>query len=110
LELEGLIMLDKAFFVSQDVHEKEVELADGSKHILYFKEIRAVELQKFRIAQQSADEDVQAGALAKLIAAGLCEPDGKPAITYDQAVLLKPEPMNALFAKIMEVNKFQDNV
>lgn len=102
-------MLDKSFFVSQEIHEKEVELADGSKHVLYFKEIPAVEYQKFRIAQQSVDDNVQAGALAKLIAASLCEPGGDPAITYEQALLLKPEPMNALFAAIMEVNKSQGN-
>jgi len=102
-------MLDQSFFVSQEVHEKEVTLADGGKHVLYFKEIPAVEYQKFRLAQQSQDEDVQAGSLAKLIAASLCEPGGEPAISYEQALLLKPEPMNALFAKIMEVNKSQGN-
>lgn len=98
-------MLDKSFFVSQEIHEKEVTLADGSKHILYFKEIPAVEYQRFRLAQQSQDDSVQAGALAKLIAASLCEPGGEPAITYEQALLLKPDPMGSLFAAIMEVNK-----
>ena len=98
-------MLDKSFFVSETIHEKEVVLGDGSKPILYFKELPAIEYSKFHIAQSSADEDVKAGSIAKLIASSLCDKDGKPAITYEQSIKLKPEPMNAIFVALMEVNK-----
>lgn len=102
-------MLDKSFFVSEAVHEKEVALGDGSKHIIYFKELPAIEYSKFHIAQSSLDDDVKAGSIAKLIAASLCDKDGKSAITYEQAIKLKPEPMNAIFVALMEVNKIAGN-
>ena len=97
-------MLNDAFFVSTQVHEKQVKLADGSEHTLYFKELPAIEFRKFSLAEQSEDEDVKAAALAKLIAASLCEPDGKAAITFNQALMLKADAMNAIFSAMLEVN------
>lgn len=98
-------MLNDAFFVSTQVHEKQVKLADGSEHTLYFKELPAIEFRKFFLAEQSEDEDVRAAALAKLISFGLCEPDGKAAITFNQALMLKTDAMNAIAAAILEVNQ-----
>lgn len=97
-------MLNDAFFVSTQVHEKQVKLADGSEHTLYFKELPAVEFRKFALAEQSNNEDIKAGAVAKLIAVSLCEPDGKPAITVEQALMLKAGAMNSIFEAILEVN------
>lgn len=98
-------MLDKSFFITNEIHEKEVVLGDGSKHTLYFKELAAIDYSKFHIAQNSSDDDVKAGAIAKLIAASLCNLDGTPAITYEQALTLKADPMNAIFVAVMEVNR-----
>lgn len=93
-----------AFLVSAEIQEREVELADGSKHLLHFRELPVVEYRKFQIAEQSADPDVRSGSMAKLIAASVCEPDGSPALTYEQALQLKPGPCNALFAAILSLN------
>lgn len=97
-------MLDKAFYVSTELHEKEVELADGSKHTLHFKELPAIEFRRFSLAEQSDNENVRATSIAKLIAASLCDADGKPAITFDQALNLKASAMNAIFEAMLEVN------
>jgi hypothetical protein len=75
-------MLDKSFFVSTELQEREVELADGSKHVLYFKELPAIEFRRFALAEQSENENVKATSIAKLIAASLCDADGKLAITF----------------------------
>jgi hypothetical protein len=99
-------MIDAALFVSDKVHEKQVTLPDGSTHALYFKELPAVEFRKFAIAESSEDEAVQANSMAKLIAASLCEPDGKPAITLKDAQRLTASAMTAIAAAIMEVNGF----
>ena len=93
-----------AFFVSNEAHEREVELADGSKHKLFFKEVPATVYRKFQIAERSDDEDVRAGSLAKLIAASLCEADGSPAMTYEQACDLKAGVSSALMERVLEIN------
>ena len=93
-----------AFFVSSSVHERPVTLADGSVHTLYFREVPAGEYRRFALAENSEDEDVRIGALAKLICASMCEADGTPAITFDQALQLKPSVATALLEAVLEVN------
>jgi hypothetical protein len=97
-------MLDKSFFVSTELQEREVELADGSKHVLYFKELPAIEFRRFALAEQSDNENVRATSIAKLIAASLCDADGKLAITFEQALNLKASAMNSIFEAMLEVN------
>lgn len=97
-------MLNESFFVSEQIQEKKVKLADGSEHILYFKELPAIEFRKFALAEQSENEDVKAASVAKLVASSLCEPDGKPAITFEKALQLKASAMNAIFEAMLEVN------
>jgi hypothetical protein len=101
-------MLDDSLFVSDTIHEKEVELPDGKKHTLYFKELPAIEFRKFSKAELSEDEEVQSSSMARLVVASLCEPDGKPAITLAKAKKLKAGPMNAIISAIMEVNRGEE--
>jgi len=93
-----------SFFVSGEVHERKVKLADGSEHTLYFKEVPATVYRKFQIAENSDDEEVRAGSLAKLIAASMCEADGSPAMTYEEACRLKGPVSNELVNAVLEVN------
>lgn len=99
-------MLSDSLFVSATLHERTVKLPDGSEHVLHFKELPAVAFRAFHLAEHSKDEDVQVGSMAKLIAASLCEPDGKPALTYEKALQLKPGAANALVAEILSINGF----
>jgi hypothetical protein len=103
-------MLNDSLFVSDTIVEKDVVLADGTSHKLFFKELPAIEFRKFYLAEQSADEDVQASSMAKLVAASLVEPDGKPAITVKKALSLKGSALSAIVNAIMEVNGFGANV
>lgn len=96
--------LPDSFMVSPDLHTRQVKLPDGSEHTLHFRELPAFEFARFRQAQSSEDENVAAGAMAKLIAASLSEPDGKRAIAYEDALRLKPSAANALIGAILEVN------
>jgi hypothetical protein len=97
-------MLDKSLFVSTDVQEKKVKLPDGSEHSLFFKELPAVEFRRFAIAEQSDNDEIKASSIAKLISVSLCEPDGKPAITFEKALQLKATAMTAIFEAMLEVN------
>ena len=101
-------MLDKSFFVSTEAQERQVELADGKKYSLFFKELPAVEFNRYWNAINSKDEDVQLLASAKLIAAGLCDADGKSTITVEQAAQLKPQPLQKILEALQDVNGLTD--
>lgn len=101
-------MMDESLFVSDKLHERTVELPDGSTHVLHFKELPAVTFRAFHLAEKSSDEDVQTGSVAKLIAASLCDPDGKPAMTYAKVLTIKPAAANAFVQEILAVNGFGD--
>lgn len=97
-------MLDQSFFISADLHEKEVELADGSKHKLHFRELPYIDVSRYQAGIQSGDENERAAASAKLIAASLCNPDGSPALTFEQASKLKPAVGTTIFNAAVAVN------
>lgn len=98
--------LPKSFFAATDIQQREVELADGSKHILHFKELPAIEFRKFQMSEASTDDDVRISSIAKLIAASLVDADGKPAVTLKEALQLKGQPANAILSAILDVNGF----
>jgi len=97
-------MLDKSFFVSTEVVEREVELADGNKHKLFFRELTSNDIARYVNALNSTDNAVQISANANLLAKSLCEADGKPAITAEQAEQLKPGVIGPLLEAVQEVN------
>ena len=96
-------MLDESLFVGSDLHKRDVEIG-GKTHELWFKELPAVDFIRFHSLTSSADEDVRAGAAAKLIAACVVNPDGSPAMSHEKALTLKTKPLNAIFAAVLEVN------
>lgn len=99
--------LPASLFVSAEIRAREVALPDGSKHTLNFKELAAIEFRRFQLAEQSDDDEKRAASMGKLIAASLCDPDGKPAITEAKARTLNPAAMNAIMAAILDVNGFK---
>lgn len=97
----------EGFFVSVEVHERKVTLADGSEHVLHFRELPVTEFRRFALAERSEDADVRVGSMSQLIAASLCEPDGTPAMTFEQAARLKPAVATALFEAALSVSGTQ---
>ena len=95
--------LDSSFFVSEAVHEQVVKLGN-EEHILHFRELPAVEFLKMQAHLQSVDEDVRDAAMCKIVAKSVCNPDGKLAMTEDQALNLRTDALNALFTAILKVN------
>lgn len=95
-------MLDAALFTSETVHEREITMSDGTKHVLFFREIPSAEFRKLQT--DSRKEDLQELAASKLIARSLCNPDGTDAITIEQAALLKQGVRFAIALAVGEVN------
>lgn len=96
--------LDDDLFAGDTLHEQEVEVSPGKKVKLHFRELPAVEFIRFHGVATGGDEDARAGASARLVAAGLCNPDGTPAMSLDRALKLKSGPLKAIFAALLEVN------
>ncbi|MFW8564849.1 hypothetical protein [Orrella sp. 11846] len=79
-------------------------MADGSKHTLHFKELPAGSFRRFALDNDSDNEQVRIDSMARSIVAAVVTPDGKPALTLEQAKKLKVGPMLALFNALQEVN------
>lgn len=91
-------------FASDAIIEQEVTLGDGSKRKLYFKELKAIEWKQHMEAEGSKDEKVRNESAAKLISRCLVEPDGRRALTLQQAATLKPSVAGAIFLAILRIN------
>ena len=96
--------LDDSLFASAELHERDVEVAPGKSIKLHFRELPAVDFIRFHGIATGGDEDARAGAAARLIAAGVCNPDGSTAMTLEKALTLKSTPLNAIFQALLEVN------
>ncbi|MBA0291029.1 hypothetical protein D7Y39_14530 [Stenotrophomonas maltophilia] len=100
-------LLDPSLFISDDVHEREVMLADGKRHTFYIREQEAGVIRGFFAGQASDDPDKQAETMARLIAKSICDSEGKPALTLVQAKRLKFAVQIALTKEISEVHSYQ---
>ncbi|WP_223482375.1 phage tail assembly chaperone family protein, TAC [Stenotrophomonas sp. OVS01A] len=100
-------LLDPSLFISDDVHEREVKLADGRKNTFFIREQDAGVLRGFFAGQASDDPDKQADSMARLIAKAICDPEGKPALSLVDAKRLKFAVQIALTQAISEVHSYQ---
>lgn len=96
--------LPSTCFISNSVHERKVKLGDDQEHTLHFRELTNTDFRKLVFAERSEDEDVRAAAEARMISMSLCDQDGKPALTLDDAVRLKPAISRALADAVLDVN------
>jgi len=96
--------LSSALFISDTPQQRTVKLQDGSEHVLHFKQLPAADFRKFFNDLNSANDSTKAQAMAWLISASLCEPDGKPALTVKQAMVLTPSAEKAISDAVLDVN------
>jgi hypothetical protein len=90
--------------IGDAVVEREVEMVDGSKAVMHFRELPNTAFERHAIWSSSKDEAVQASAAARLVSMALCEPDGKPALTVEQAERIKRPLLVRLLNVVFEVN------
>ena len=100
-------MLDAAFFVAPKPIAREVELPDGTKHKLFFRELPVTDFRLFQLAERSANDNERAGSIAKLISMSLATEDGKLVLTYEKALQLNQAAANALTAAVLDVNGYE---
>lgn len=88
------------------IEERTVTLGDGSKRVLHFKHLPNTAFERYALWRGSDDEEVVASAAQRLVVLGVCDPDGKQALTLEQAVRLKRNVLQALFMTVLEVNGY----
>src|SRR5690606_33147095 len=98
-------ILTDDMFVSDSIIEHPVKLGDGKERTMYFKPLSAIEWRQHMEAENSKDAKVRKESAARLIAKCVVEPDGRRAMTPQQAARLKPAVSGAFFIAILEINE-----
>lgn len=91
-----------ADYVTEEAIPKKIKVR-GELRQFYFREARDGDWYRYVAMRASSDVDVQAGARAFIISKCLCEPDGKLALTLEQAASLKMRIGKAMVDAIMEI-------
>ncbi|NYT59427.1 hypothetical protein H0A65_10900 [Alcaligenaceae bacterium] len=99
------ILTDDMFATPDTVIEHPVKLGDGKERTMYFKPLTAIEWKKHMEAENSKDAKVRSESAARLISKCVVEPDGRRALTPQQAARLKPSVSGAFFMAILEINE-----
>lgn len=92
------------FFVPAGVQPLPVKFPDGSVEQVHFRRLAFVQVCAYEEAKNNPDPETRHTALTRLISWSVCEPDGAPGITWEQAVLLEPMAASALLDVILELN------
>lgn len=100
------MMLSDQFFISDEIAEREIELGDGSKHVLHFKQLPNTVFERYALWNASADEDVVAKASCRLIVLGLCDAEGKPVLELEQAERIKRPVLQRMVKALFDVNGY----
>lgn len=98
--------MDQSWFVPPELEEKKVRLSDGSEHVMHFRHLPNTDFETYAMQVNSADPEVAGAAAARLLAKGLCNPDGKPALTFERVIMLKRPVFRAMFGALLEVNTY----
>jgi hypothetical protein len=108
------LLQDESLYVGDKPHKRDVVMLDGSTGTFYIRDLRDAEIQRYFGALRDApaespadgeeEDDGNRLPSAALIAAGLCEPDGSPSITAEQAYRLKYAIRQRLLHAVLDAN------
>lgn len=95
--------MDRALFVNREtIHKRQLLMADGTTHDIWLREIPSSDLRKL---QGNIGDPVEYDrTVSRVIAASLCDPDGKPTLTQEEADNLLHGVRMCLATCIAEVN------
>lgn len=93
-------------FISSAIEERPVKMSDGSTEVMFFRNLPNTVFERYFLQMASKDIDVAARASAYLLACGVCEPDGKDALTVDEVVRIKRPIMQRMLQALFDVNGY----
>lgn len=99
-------MISDKFFIDEKIEERPIEMGDGTSETLWFKHLPNTAFERYALWCNSSDEDVVSKAGPRLLVLGVCQPDGTPALTQEQAERIKRQIMLRILAALMEVNGY----
>ena len=99
-------MLNENFFIPATVEERPITLDDGTVHVLHFRHLDVATFELFAMQTASRDDTVASHAAARLVVAGLCTPDGKPALKLEDAIRIKRPVFRRIFDALLDVNSY----
>lgn len=88
--------------------ERNVTFHDGTESVLHFKQPTAADFRRWQLAEQSDDNDAKVYAQQRLVAASLCDENGKLALTQAEALRLTLHGLKALFPHVLVVAGIDD--
>ena len=93
-------------FISPQLTVRDVQLADGTVAPLHFAKASAAEWSAYQFALAiGADDAARARAALRLVMVCLREPDGQPALSWDQVSALDPGVAQRLIVVAAEVSR-----
>lgn len=96
--------LPQKFFIPAGVQQLPVRFPDGTVEQVHFHRLAFIQVCAYEQAKNSPDPEVRHGAITRMISWSVCEPDGSPGLTWEQAILLDPKAAGALLDVILELN------
>lgn len=99
--------MDDSLFISSKVYERTITTPKGEITI-WLKELPNTSYMRFQAAMTSRDDDVRSQAIQRLVAEALCEPDGKPALTFEKACALKVTVLDQIYKHATTLDKADD--
>ncbi|MBN4942010.1 hypothetical protein JY414_09305 [Stenotrophomonas maltophilia] len=82
---------------------REVKFSDGTIETVHFRQVSAGQMRRWRAAEASGNEDETCFAMQRLVAASLCDADGKLVLTEAESQNLTANGLTDLFPHVMAV-------
>lgn len=98
-------MLDKSYFITQQVHQRKIELGDGKEHTIYLKELTNVQWRRHALVESNGTNEERADEVARLVSQCMVNADGSQAVTFEEAVTLKTSIVIHLFDAIKKLHQ-----
>ncbi|WP_288496695.1 phage tail assembly chaperone family protein, TAC [uncultured Stenotrophomonas sp.] len=82
---------------------REVKFSDGTTETVHFRQVSAGQMRRWRAAEASGNEDETCFAMQRLVAASLCDADGKLVLSEVESQNLTANGLTDLFPHVMAV-------
>jgi hypothetical protein len=94
-------------FSPDGIEQREIEFADGSKVPVWFRRLPNSTFERYAAWIKGTDEVAASLAHARLLAFGVCEADGRDALTVEQADRIKRPVALRILAELLRVNGYE---
>lgn len=95
----------KDILISDLPIKREVDIF-GTKKTFYFKELPAIVVRKYALAEESGDPDRVYNEMLNVICESLCDERGNKVLDLEQAKLLKAKALKPMFIAALTISSY----